>query len=221
MVTARSFAMALNRLADRKLDANNPRTAGRHLPARILSVNTVAAFAAISAAGFVASTLLFLPNRLPLALAVPVLLFLAGYSYTKRFTSLAHFWLGTALALSPIAAWIAIRGEAVIANPTDLLPAITLGAAVLTWVAGFDIIYACQDYESDRQARLHSIPVAPRHPRRSPTRRRLPLHSPSPCSPACRSCIHSSAGSSGRPFSPSPSCSSTNTHSSARTTFPA
>ena len=91
---------------------------------------------------------------------MPVLLFLAGYSYAKRFTSLAHFWLGTALALSPIAAWIAIRGEAVIANPIDLLPAITLGGAVLTWVAGFDIIYACQDYESDRQARLHSVPVA-------------------------------------------------------------
>ena len=160
MVTARSFAMAWNRLADRKLDANNPRTAGRHLPARILSVNTVAAFAAISATGFIASTLIFLPNWLPIALAVPVLIFLAGYSYAKRFTSLAHFWLGTALALSPIAAWIAIRGEAVIANPIDLLPAITLGAAVLTWVAGFDIIYACQDYESDRQARLHSVPVA-------------------------------------------------------------
>ena len=105
-----------------------------------------------AAAAFVASTLLFLPNRLPLYLSVPVLVFLAGYSYAKRFTSLAHFWLGTALALSPVAAWIAIRGESVLANPADLLPALVLGGAVLTWVAGFDIIYACQDYDSDRAA---------------------------------------------------------------------
>ncbi len=160
MVTARSFAMAWNRLADRKLDANNPRTAGRHLPARILSVAQVAAFAAACAIGFVVSTLLFLPNRLPLFLAVPVLLFLAGYSYTKRFTSLAHFWLGTSLALSPVAAWIAIRGNEVLTNPADVLPAIVLGGAVLTWVAGFDVIYACQDYDADKKARLHSLPVA-------------------------------------------------------------
>ena len=90
---------------------------------------------------------------------MPVLAFLAGYSYAKRFTSLAHFWLGTALALSPVAAWIAIRGEAVLANPADLLPALVLGGAVLTWVAGFDIIYACQDYDADRAAELHSVPV--------------------------------------------------------------
>lgn len=160
MVTARSFAMAANRLADRQLDAGNPRTAGRHLPAGILSVTSVRLFAAASAIGFVAATLLFLPNRLPFYLAVPVLAFLAGYSYAKRFTALAHFWLGTALALSPIAAWIAIRGDAVLANPTDLLPALVLGGAVLSWVAGFDIIYACQDYESDTRAKLHSVPVA-------------------------------------------------------------
>jgi 4-hydroxybenzoate polyprenyltransferase len=88
------------------------------------------------------------------------LAFLAGYSYAKRFTSLAHFWLGTALALSPVAAWIAICGDAVLADPTDLLPALVLGGAVLSWVAGFDIIYACQDYESDTRAKLHSVPVA-------------------------------------------------------------
>lgn len=160
MVTARSFAMAWNRLADRKLDANNPRTAGRHLPAHILSVPQVAGFATACAVGFVVSALLFLPNRLPLYLSAPVLLFLAGYSYAKRFTALAHFWLGTALALSPVAAWIAIRGSEVIANPADLLSAIVLGGAVLTWVAGFDMIYACQDYDVDKQARLHSVPVA-------------------------------------------------------------
>jgi 4-hydroxybenzoate polyprenyltransferase len=160
MVTARSFAMAFNRLADRRLDATNPRTAGRHLPAHILSVPQVALFAVLCAVGFVASTFLFFPNRLPLYLSVPVLAFLAGYSFAKRFTSLAHFWLGAALALSPVAAWIAIRGAAVTAQPADLLPAIVLGGAVLTWVAGFDIIYACQDLEHDRQARLHSVPVA-------------------------------------------------------------
>jgi 4-hydroxybenzoate polyprenyltransferase len=160
MVAARSFAMAWNRLADRRLDANNPRTAGRHLPARILSVRQVFAFAAICAMGFVASTLLFLPNRLPLFLAVPVLVLLASYSYAKRFTALAHFWLGAALALSPMAAWIAIRGQSVLEQPADLLPAVVLGGAVLTWVAGFDIIYACHDYDSDRAAGLHSVPVA-------------------------------------------------------------
>jgi 4-hydroxybenzoate polyprenyltransferase len=160
MATARSFAMAFNRLADWRLDATNPRTAGRHLPAHILSVPQVTLFAVVCAAGFVASTLLFFPNRLPLYLSVPLLAFLAGYSFAKRFTSLAHFWLGTALALSPIAAWIAIRGETVLAHPADLLPALVLGGAVLTWVAGFDIIYACQDYEHDKQARLHSVPVA-------------------------------------------------------------
>ena len=159
MVTARSFAMAANRLADRRLDAENPRTAGRHLPAGILSVASVRFFAAASSLGFVAATLLFLPNRLPLYLSVPLLAFLAGYSYTKRFTSLAHFWLGTALALSPVAAWIAIRGDAVLADPVDLLPALVLGGAVLTWVAGFDVIYACQDYDADRRAGLHSVPV--------------------------------------------------------------
>jgi 4-hydroxybenzoate polyprenyltransferase len=159
MAAARSFAMAFNRLADRKLDATNPRTAGRHLPAGILSAVQVGSFAVASAVGFVASTLLFLPNRLPLYLAAPLLAFLAGYSYAKRFTALAHFWLGTSLALSPIAAWIAIRGDAVLANPADLLPAVVLGGAVLAWVAGFDIIYACQDHDADTQAKLHSVPV--------------------------------------------------------------
>jgi 4-hydroxybenzoate polyprenyltransferase len=159
MVFARSAAMAFNRLVDRKLDALNPRTAGRHIPAGMLSVTQVTLFALACSAGFVASTLLFLPNRLPLYLAVPVLLFLCGYSYAKRFTSLAHFWLGVALAMSPIAAWIAIRGETVARHPADLLPAIVLGAAVAAWVAGFDVIYACQDFAYDREAKLHSIPV--------------------------------------------------------------
>jgi 4-hydroxybenzoate polyprenyltransferase len=159
MTFARSAAMAFNRLADRTLDAKNPRTAGRHIPAGILSASRVRLFAAGCGAAFVASTILFLPNRLPLYLSVPVLVFLLGYSYAKRFTSLAHFWLGAALAMSPIAAWIAIRGEIVLQSPRDLLPAAVLAGAVLAWVAGFDIIYACQDFAYDRDAKLHSIPV--------------------------------------------------------------
>jgi 4-hydroxybenzoate polyprenyltransferase len=159
MVTARSAAMAFNRLVDRRLDAENPRTAGRHLPAGLLTVTSVALFTLASAVGFVAATLLFLPNRLPLYFSLPVLGFLCGYSFAKRFTSLAHFWLGAALMLAPVSAWLALRGEAVAAHPADLLPALVLGAAVLLWVAGFDIIYACQDVDYDRQARLASIPV--------------------------------------------------------------
>lgn len=159
MVFARSAAMAFNRLVDRRIDAENPRTAGRHLPAGILSVPLVTSFTVLCAAGFIASTLLFLPNRLPLYLSVPVLLLLCGYSLAKRFTSLAHFWLGGALAMSPIAAWIAIRGDAVLASPADLWPPLVLAGAVLAWVAGFDILYACQDYQFDRQAKLHSVPV--------------------------------------------------------------
>ncbi|TWT87419.1 4-hydroxybenzoate octaprenyltransferase [Pseudobythopirellula maris] len=160
MVFARSTAMAFNRIADRKIDAENPRTAARHLPAGVLSLPQVSVFALLSATGFIASTLLFLPNWLPAALSVPVILWLCGYSYAKRFTSLAQFWLGAALGLSPVAAWIAIRGQAVMADPWDLLPAAILGAAVLTWVAGFDTLYACQDYEHDKSAGLRSVPTA-------------------------------------------------------------
>jgi 4-hydroxybenzoate polyprenyltransferase len=159
MVFARSAAMAFNRLADRKIDGANPRTAGRHLPAGVLSVGQVVLLAIISSLGFVVSTLLFLPNRLPVYLALPVLVFVLGYSYAKRFTALSHVWLAAALGLSPVAAWIAIRGDLVLANPTDLLPAIVLGLGVLTWVTGFDIIYACQDVDFDRRARLHSVPA--------------------------------------------------------------
>ena len=159
MVAARSAAMAVNRLADRKLDAENPRTRGRHLPAGILCVASVTVFALLCSVLFVAGTLLFLPNRLPVYLAVPVLLFLLAYSYTKRFTVLAHFWLGAALMLAPISAWIAIRGQFVLSNPSDLFPAVLLGGAVLLWVAGFDIIYACQDAAFDREYGLHSLPA--------------------------------------------------------------
>ncbi len=151
--------MAFNRIADWRIDAENPRTAKRHIPAGTLSVSSVAIFALVSSIGFVASTLLFLPNRLPIYLSLPVLAFLLGYSYTKRFTAAAHFWLGAALMLAPISAWIAIRGQQVLADPADLLPAVVLGGAVLMWVAGFDIIYACQDAEFDRAKGLQSVPA--------------------------------------------------------------
>lgn len=151
MATARSAAMAFNRLVDRRIDALNPRTATRHLPSGQLSVASVTIFTVVSSVGFVASTLLFLPNRWPLFLAIPVLLWLLGYSYAKRFTSLAHFWLGFALAMAPMAAWIALRGDLA-------WPPVLLGLAVLLWVSGFDIIYACQDADFDRSQGLHSVP---------------------------------------------------------------
>jgi 4-hydroxybenzoate polyprenyltransferase len=159
MVTARSAAMAFNRLADERIDAENPRTCGRHLPAGLLSRTAVALFATICSAGFIAATLIFLPNRLPLYLSIPVLAFLLAYSFTKRFTALSHFWLGAALMLAPVSAWIAVRGEFVMKNVADLLPAVVLGGAVLLWVAGFDIIYACQDVDFDRRRGLKSVPV--------------------------------------------------------------
>ncbi len=159
MVTARSAAMAFNRVADWKWDAHNPRTEKRHIPAGTLSVQYVAGFAIVTSVAFVLSTLLFLPNRLPIYLSLPVLGFLLAYSWTKRFTAAAHFWLGAALMLAPISAWIAIRGQAVMAHPLDLLPAVVLGGAVLLWVAGFDIIYACQDVDFDVAAGLHSVPA--------------------------------------------------------------
>lgn len=157
MVAARSAAMAFNRLVDRRFDAANPRTAGRHLPAGTLSVPAVTLFTIATSALFVASTALFLvrepANPWPLILSGPVLVFLLGYSLTKRFTSLAHFWLGAALALAPVAAWVAVRGVA------DLEVPAVLGAAVLVWVAGFDILYSCQDADFDRAAGLHSVPA--------------------------------------------------------------
>lgn len=159
MVGARSAAMAFNRLVDRKIDAGNERTRNRHLPSGQISVASTVRFILTSIGVYLIGSALFLPNWLPLAVATPVLAVLLGYSYTKRFTSLAHFWLGAALALAPICAWIAIRGQQVIANPVDLTPAVVLGAAVMFWVSGFDMIYACQDFEFDRQAGLNSIPV--------------------------------------------------------------
>lgn len=152
MVFARSAAMAFNRFADRHIDARNPRTASRHLPAGTLSVPAVTVFTLVTSAGFIASTLLFLPNWWPLWLSVPVLLFLLSYSYAKRLTALCHYWLAAALMLSPMAAWIAITGR------LDW-PPVLLAAVIFSWVGGFDILYACQDVEFDRQAALFSVPA--------------------------------------------------------------
>jgi 4-hydroxybenzoate polyprenyltransferase len=157
MVFARSAAMAFNRLADRHIDAKNPRTAARHLPAGTLGVGTVVVFTVVCCVGFVVSTLLFWvrepSNPWPLYLSGPVLLFVLGYSLTKRFTSLAHFWLGAALMLAPVAAWIAVKGL------SDMTVPLVLGAAVLFWVSGFDILYACQDAAFDKEHGLHSVPA--------------------------------------------------------------
>jgi 4-hydroxybenzoate polyprenyltransferase len=156
MVFARSAAMAFNRVVDARFDADNPRTAKRHIPAGLVSLQDVALWTALCAAGFIASTLLFLPNRWPLFLSVPFLVFICAYSLMKRFTSLAHFWLGASLMLAPVAAWIAILGDVAFEMPW---PPLVLGGAVLLWVAGFDIIYATQDVDVDRRLRLSSIPA--------------------------------------------------------------
>jgi len=153
MVCARSAAMSLNRLADRRLDALNPRTRSRHLPSGTLSTGNVVLFTVLCSLGFVAGTLLFLPgNWLPLAAALPVLVFLFVYSFTKRVTLLSHFWLGAALMLAPLAAWVAIRAELG-------WPPVVLGGAVLLWVAGFDMIYACQDADFDVKMHLRTMPA--------------------------------------------------------------
>jgi 4-hydroxybenzoate polyprenyltransferase len=150
MVGARSAAMAHNRLADRRLDAANPRTASRALPSGALSVGFVRAFLACAVVLFVAAAASL--NRLTLLLAPVALGLLLLYSYTKRFTALSHLVLGLCLALAPVGAWIAVRGA------VSLLP-VLLGLAVLFWTAGFDVIYSLQDEEHDRRAGLKSIPA--------------------------------------------------------------
>lgn len=150
MVGARSAAMAHNRLVDRELDAVNPRTASRALPAGTLSIDYVRAFLAVSVGVFflAAATL----NRATLILSPVALAILFFYSYTKRFTSLSHLLLGLCLAIAPVGAWIAVRGE------VEALP-VLLGLAVLFWTAGFDVIYSLQDEEHDRRVGLHSLPA--------------------------------------------------------------
>ena len=149
MVAARSAAMAFNRLADVSMDAANPRTRTRALPAKELTPQFVSSFVLVSCAIFVfaASQL----NRLALLLSPVALAVVLLYSYTKRFTRWSHLVLGLALGIAPAAAWIAVRGTL---DPRILL----LTAAVTFWVGGFDVLYSCQDYDFDRQSGLHSVP---------------------------------------------------------------
>jgi 4-hydroxybenzoate polyprenyltransferase len=150
MVTARSAAMAFNRWADADLDAVNPRTAMRAIPAGALTRGFVGAFTVFMAVAFIFSAAQL--NRLTLWLAPFALAIVLFYSYTKRFTRWSHLFLGLALGSAPTAAWIAIRGSL---DPRILV----LTAAVLFWVAGFDVLYACQDAEHDRVHGLHSVPA--------------------------------------------------------------
>lgn len=149
MVGARSAAMAFNRIADHRIDAANPRTANRALPAGLLDLRFAWIFTLTSAALFlVAASQL---NRLTLILSPVALGSVLLYSYTKRFTAASHLILGWCLAIAPAGAWIAIQGR------LTLVP-VLLSLSVLLWTAGFDILYACQDYDFDRRAGLHSIP---------------------------------------------------------------
>ena len=150
MVGARSTAMAFNRIADREYDANNPRTSNRALPAGLLSVSFVWAFTLVSASLFLLAAAML--NRLTLWLAPVALASVVLYSFSKRWTLLSHLLLGWCLSIAPTGAWIAVRGA--LDSPVPLL----LSLVVMLWTAGFDVLYACQDYEFDVKAGLHSIP---------------------------------------------------------------
>ncbi len=150
MVAARTTAMAANRLIDRDVDARNPRTAGRHLPRGLLTPRALVLAAGVSAVVFLVAAWQLGP--LCLALAPLALVFLIGYSYTKFFTWASHWILGVTDGAAAAGAWIAVRG-------TMELPAWLLWLAVTVWIAGFDLLYACQDTEFDRRERLHAVPA--------------------------------------------------------------
>ena len=149
MVSARSAAMAFNRLADTSIDAANPRTATRALPVGLLTPGFVSTFVVVACGIFIVAA--WQLNRLTLILSPIALAIVLLYSYAKRFTRWSHLFLGFALGIAPAAAWIAVRGSL---DPRILL----LTAAVTFWVGGFDVIYACQDHDFDRNYGLHSIP---------------------------------------------------------------
>lgn len=151
MVSARSAAMAFNRFADAEIDRVNPRTAMRAIPAGHLSRGFVAGFTVVCCCVFVGAAAML--NRLTLELSPIALLVVLSYSYMKRVTRWSHLVLGLALGIAPAAAWIAVRGSL---DPRVLV----LSGAVLLWVAGFDVLYACQDFEHDRANGLHSVPQA-------------------------------------------------------------
>jgi 4-hydroxybenzoate polyprenyltransferase len=150
MIGARSAAMGFNRLADHAIDARNPRTAGRELPRGVVSRREVWLFVGLSAAALVGAAAML--NPLCLLLSPVALLVVLGYSYTKRFTSLSHLVLGLALSIAPVGAWLAVRGR-------FEAPPVVLALAVLSWVAGFDTIYSCQDVDFDRREGLRSLPA--------------------------------------------------------------
>jgi len=150
MVGARSAAMTFNRIADREIDAQNPRTANRELPTGKLSVGFAWVFLYVSIGIFLLAS--YSLNWITFALSPVALFFVLGYSYAKRFTAFAHLLLGVALAISPSAAWIAVRGDL-----TEV--PILLSLFVLMWTAGFDVLYACQDLDFDRRFGLRSIPA--------------------------------------------------------------
>lgn len=150
MIFARNAAMAFNRWQDRDIDGKNPRTAVREIPAGILPEKSVLLFVILNCAGLIVTT--YFINSICFYLSPCALLITLGYSFTKRFTALCHVVLGLGLALAPVGAYLAVTGE------FGLVP-VLLGAAVLFWVAGFDIIYAMQDFEFDKSLELHSTPV--------------------------------------------------------------
>ncbi len=153
VVAARTAAMAYNRFADRELDAANPRTAQREIPRGAVTPPAALALTAVAAAAFLACCAALAP--ICLWLALPTLAWLLGYSHVKRFSSWCHVWLGVALGIAPVAAWLAVDGAF---GPRLVAPAV-LGAAVACWVSGFDVAYACQDEAFDRAHGLHSLPA--------------------------------------------------------------
>jgi len=164
LVCARTCAMAFNRIVDRRFDAKNPRTADRHLPAGEISLFSAWMLCALSGAGFLVAAGFI--NTACLVLGPVALFFICFYSLTKRFTDYTHVWLGVALALAPVGAWIAVKGGTMTELfqlwplGQSLLPPLVLGTAVVFWLIGFDIIYATQDFEFDRQHGLRSLVTA-------------------------------------------------------------
>jgi len=165
MVSGRTCAMAFNRIVDRRFDALNPRTAGRHLPAGAISMGSAVALCLLSGAGLVAAS--WALNPLCFALSPVALFFICFYSLTKRFTDFTHVWLGIALAIAPVGAWLAVKGgveffpavEGKLRLSHGAFVPLVMAVSVLLWLFGFDIIYATQDYEFDRRNGLHSLVV--------------------------------------------------------------
>jgi 4-hydroxybenzoate polyprenyltransferase len=152
-VAARTAALAFNRFADRRIDAENPRTSGREIPSGRVTPRSALALTLVAALAFIAAA--FRLGPLPGWLSLPVLAVLLGYSLVKRFSVLAHAVLGVALAIAPLGAWVAVRGEI----GSGIAPVLWLALAVWSWVTGFDLIYACQDADFDTERELHSVPA--------------------------------------------------------------